>query len=252
MDNKVSKQKRIFDTLFADTARYGFHTTKDKKTRYLRDRRLIFSLNKLKAHFDLDELMSFSVLVVCGGIGGDAFFFKRYGFQDVTNSDLSEEAVRLAPKIMGDIKSVAANSESLPFANESYDLVVVQDGLHHLPRPALGFTEMLRVCKKAVVVIEPRDSLVGDLIGTEFEKILGVENFVFRWNKTMFTNIVKSYLLRDFKSIEFYGIWDHSLAVLKLSKFLPEKFSLIFIKTIYTVLQPINKYGNIMVGCVVK
>jgi ubiquinone/menaquinone biosynthesis C-methylase UbiE len=252
MDSKVSKQKDIHDALFSDAKKFDFHITKDLRTRYLRDRRLVFSLRRLSKHIGHDELLSYSVLVVCGGIGGEALFFKRYGFKDVTNSDLSTEAVRLAPQIMGDIKSIVANSESLPFDNESYDLVVVQDGLHHLPRPALGFTEMLRVSRKAVIVIEPRDSLVGNFIGTEFENIFGVENFVFRWNKSMFKNVVKSYLLKEVKVIEFNSLWDHSLAVLKLTKFFSNSSSFFIIKLIYNILSPFNKLGNIMVGLVLK
>jgi ubiquinone/menaquinone biosynthesis C-methylase UbiE len=84
----------------------------------------------------------------------------------------------------------------LDLPDNSYDLVVVQDGLHHLPRPVTGFTEMLRVAKKAVIVIESYDSWVGDLIGTEFEVQGNAINFAFRWNRKMMVQVTKSFLLR--------------------------------------------------------
>jgi hypothetical protein len=63
--------------------------------------------------------------------------------------------------------------------------------LHHLPRPVTGFTEMLRVAKKAVIVIEPYDSLIGNLLGTEWEEQGTAINYVYRWDKNSFTQAKK-------------------------------------------------------------
>ena len=54
------------------------------------------------------------------------------------------------------LKTRVLNAEEMSEVEDgSYDLVLVQDGLHHLPRPTLGFTEMLRVARIAAIVIEP-------------------------------------------------------------------------------------------------
>jgi ubiquinone/menaquinone biosynthesis C-methylase UbiE len=110
------------------------------------------------------------VLLTCGGVGGEGLFFKKNGFNNVTVSDISENSLKICNEFDPSITTMMLNGESLDVPDASYDLVVVQDGLHHLPRPVTGFTEMLRVAKKAVIVIEPFDSLIGNLIGTEWEE----------------------------------------------------------------------------------
>ena len=54
-----------------------------------------------------------------------------------------------------EIRSIVADIEQLPYANESVDLVSVHDGLHHLDDPYLGLAEMARVARRWVVVTEP-------------------------------------------------------------------------------------------------
>ena len=50
---------------------------------------------------------------------------------------------------------VVADVERLPFADDSFDLVFVHDGLHHLEDPMVGLREMARVARRAVSVNEP-------------------------------------------------------------------------------------------------
>jgi len=134
----------------------------------------------------------------------------------------------------------------------THHLVVVQDGLHHLPRPSLGFTEMLRVAKKAVIVIEPYDSLVGNMIGTEWEVHGDAVNYVYRWNRKMIRQTVKSYLLRNYHSIRVARIWDHSLTVNKIVHKFPKRFRPGLAKAIYSLLSLFNFSGNNMVAIITK
>jgi ubiquinone/menaquinone biosynthesis C-methylase UbiE len=62
------------------------------------------------------------------------------------------------------LKGIVLNAERTNLPSQSFDIALVQDGLHHLSSPVQGFTEMLRVAKRAVVFLEPHDSLVGRMI----------------------------------------------------------------------------------------
>jgi SAM-dependent methyltransferase len=106
----------------------------------------------------LGSLAEWSALVVCGGSGMDAEFLARAG-ATVTSSDISlgaakrtlERAMRHGVRIT----PIVADVEHLPFADQSFDLVYVHDGLHHLQDPFVGLGEMARVARRAVCITEP-------------------------------------------------------------------------------------------------
>jgi ubiquinone/menaquinone biosynthesis C-methylase UbiE/uncharacterized protein YbaR (Trm112 family) len=104
------------------------------------------------------HLAGASVLTVCGGSGMDAEFLAREGAR-VVASDLSLGAARRtrerARRYGLDITPIVADVERLPFADSTFDLVLVHDGLHHLERPELGLREMARVARRWVSVTEP-------------------------------------------------------------------------------------------------
>jgi ubiquinone/menaquinone biosynthesis C-methylase UbiE len=99
-----------------------------------------------------------TVLTVCGGSGMDAEVLARAGGR-VVSSDLSLEAARRvlerSRRYDVPIQPVVADAERLPFADRSFDLVYVHDGLHHLADPLSGLSEMARVAKRAVSINEP-------------------------------------------------------------------------------------------------
>lgn len=104
------------------------------------------------------HLVGASALTVCGGSGMDAEFLARAG-ATVISSDLSLGAATRAKArseryVLG-IQSIVADVEHLPFADESVELVLVHDGLHHLDDPYAGLSEMARVARRWVVVTEP-------------------------------------------------------------------------------------------------
>ena len=103
-----------------------------------------------------------SALAVCGGSGIDAEFLARAG-ASVVSTDISLGAARRtrerARRHGLDITSVVADVEHLPFADASFELVYVHDGLHHLERPDVGLKEMARVARRWVSVTEPARAL---------------------------------------------------------------------------------------------
>jgi len=111
------------------------------------------------------HLVGASALSVCGGSGMDAEFLARAGAV-VTTSDLSLGAATRArtrsERYRLEIRSIVADVEHLPYAEQSVDLVAVHDGLHHLDDPYAGLSEMARVARRWVVVTEPaRASITG-------------------------------------------------------------------------------------------
>jgi hypothetical protein len=253
----VAEQKVAFEKFFStdDLKRWDFHITSDPLTRYIRDRMLIVGTNKILSVLNttIEEAKDWKVLVVCGGVGGEANFFHKFGFRDVTNTDFSENALKTCAQLFPALKTMQLNAEVMNLADNSYDLVVVQAGLHHLSRPVSGFTEMLRIAQKAVLVLEPHTGFLPTTFGTKWEVEEGVTNFVFRWDHSMLTQITNSYLLKNTRFIKGIRIWNHNMGAAKLVKFLPKSLKLPALKFIYGTLNTLfGLWGNKFIGIVVK
>jgi ubiquinone/menaquinone biosynthesis C-methylase UbiE len=248
----MNPQEDAFDNIYSrDSSQWAFHYTKDPLTRYLRDRRLNIALDLIE-QIGRISLATQSALVVCGGVGGEGTYLCNRGLVDVTISDFSAQALHLCNKLDPRLKTLQLNSESLDLPDNSYDLVLVQDGLHHLSRPVLGFTEMLRVARKAIVVIEPHFGFAGRLLGTTWEQQGDATNYVFRWNRAVLEQSTRSYLLSDSAEVKAMRLWDHNLVVGKMVNHLPQRNRLFAAKCFYKTLEPFSSFGNMMVGVVLK
>jgi ubiquinone/menaquinone biosynthesis C-methylase UbiE len=256
MNDGVQAQREASNRFYSDPTEtcWDFHYTSDPLIRYLRDRRLRHALKELDRRGRLDAARQ-SVLLVCGGVGGEGTFLANQGFVDVTVSDLSDEALERCRRLDGRLKTRVLNAEDMSEVEDgSYDLVLVQDGLHHLPRPVLGFTEMLRVARTAVVVIEPHSGLVARAIGKQWEVCGDAVNYVFRWNRSIFEQATRSYLLREDAEVIAGRLFDHNLVVNRaVSKLpLPRKTQLLAARSVYGLLHFAAPMGNMMVGIVLK
>jgi ubiquinone/menaquinone biosynthesis C-methylase UbiE len=256
MTDGVEMQRERASRIHGDPTEglWDYHYTSDPLIRYLRDRRLHRALKELAKRGRLD-VANQSVLLVCGGVGGEGTFLANQGFVDVTVSDLSEKAMELCRRFDGRLKTRVLNAEEMSEVEDgSYDLVVVQDGLHHLPRPMLGFTEMLRVARTAVVVIEPHSGIVARAIGKQWEVDGDAVNYVFRWNRSMLEQTTRSYLLQEDAEVIMCRFFDHNLVVNRtVSKLpLPRRPQVLAAKAVYGMLQVAGRMGNMMVGIVLK
>jgi hypothetical protein len=99
-------------------------------------------------------------------------------------------------------------------------VVIVQDVLHHLPRPVNGFTEMLRIARHAALFLEPHDSLPGRFVGTTWEQNGDAVNYVFRWTKSLVQDITCSYLGNDQFVNASFSFWHHNPALGRLGRIL--------------------------------
>lgn len=92
-----------------------------------------------------------------GRYGSDAAYLHALGVA-VTATTLTDERLRVAFD-RGFIPAFQAeNAERMSFANESVDFVLCKEAYHHFPRPPVALYEMLRVARRAVVLIEPIDN----------------------------------------------------------------------------------------------
>ncbi|MDP3650139.1 MAG: methyltransferase domain-containing protein [Rhodoferax sp.] len=101
-----------------------------------------------------------SWLTVGDTYGSDAFQMQREGFKHVLPSSIDSLMLEQA-KQRGLIDAYSVqNAEAITFEDNSFDYVLCREAYHHFPRPMIALYEMLRVAKKAVVLIEPQDPLI--------------------------------------------------------------------------------------------
>lgn len=180
--------------------------------------RLHASIRALQQALDGRLSLDSPILFACAGEGGEASWLCDLGFRNVTFSDLSPVAVNAGIARDPRLKGLPFDAENLPLADNSYDLTIVQDGLHHLPSPIRGFTEMLRVARLGALFIEPHDSMAGRLLGTRWERNGDAVNYVFRWTKRLVQDVASSFLGPDsFDNLSF-SYWHHNPVFGKLGR----------------------------------
>jgi SAM-dependent methyltransferase len=200
-----------------------------------------------------------SVLVVCGG-GFEKDLLLPYGFEDVTISNLDEQRSEgIAP-----YQWSRQDAEHLHYDDNSFDVVLVRAGLHHCYSPHRALLEMYRVARKAIVVIEARDSLLmtlGRLLGFatdfELEAVSGADfksggvangpipNFVYRWTENEVYKIINSYEPRFVPRIRmFYGLNLPYYRFRKTSRRLLRTLLLIFGPVVEFLVRLVPKQGN--------
>lgn len=239
---------------------WAFHDTSDPVMRYLRDRRLGIAVDALHTAIGLPP-EQWTTLVVCGGVGGEGTYLANRGCRSVVVSDFSAHALEICERRDPRLRTLQLNAEALDVADNSYDVVLVQDGLHELRRPVLGLTEMMRVARRAVAVIEPHDGMVARLLGTVWERHEGKdaagsvgENYVFRWNAQFLTNVARSYLLREATAVKVIRFWDHNVTIGRIANLVGGgRLGLATAQATYGLLDTTLWWiGNAMVGIVVK
>ncbi|MZP29455.1 methyltransferase domain-containing protein [Heliobacterium undosum] len=96
-----------------------------------------------------------------GRYGLDAHYIVKRGGKAVA-SDISGDLLEQGRQMGLITDYVAQNAEKMTFADDSFDYVFCKESYHHFPRPMLALYEMLRVARKAVVLIEPLDPVIPE------------------------------------------------------------------------------------------
>jgi ubiquinone/menaquinone biosynthesis C-methylase UbiE len=249
------RQADAFDKRYSAADEYlEFLDTADPARVRLRDQLMTRALDRL-LELVPSAPKDWSVLVVCGGVGKEASQLRRAGFVDVTNTDFSPAAVEISAEREPTLKHRRLDAENIDLPDESVDLVLVQAGLHHLPRPVTGFNEMIRVARKAVIVIEPHTGLITKALGQEFEEEEGEINYVFRWDHELLEQATKSQILERPVHVETIRALFHAKVYTTLDRvFRGDQGRILaamkaFDATAGRALKPI---GNSFIGLVVK
>jgi SAM-dependent methyltransferase len=101
-----------------------------------------------------------NVLIV-GGSYEDADILRKVGFRHMTLTNLQNLAGFELPHMEGvKLAALNADAEDMPIPDESYDLVLAHEMLHHCSSPHKALLEMLRVSRRHVIILEPNDSLL--------------------------------------------------------------------------------------------
>lgn len=125
------------------------------------------------------ESENLNVLEIGVGLGADHQRFAQAG-ACLTGIDLTERAVEHTRKrlqlfgLNTDLR--VADAESLPFADESFDLVYSWGVLHHSPKTADAINEVWRVLRcggRARVMIYHKYSLVGYMLWLRYALLAG-------------------------------------------------------------------------------
>ncbi|MCB9030397.1 MAG: class I SAM-dependent methyltransferase [Deltaproteobacteria bacterium] len=141
--------------------------------------KLIFNMTKCKSRLFrqrmieplvpiIDSEPAASWLTVGDGWGQEAHHLRSFGAKVVaTDIDTSFLQDVHAAGLIDRFES--QNLEKLTYQDRSFDYVVAKEMLHHLSRPYLGIYEMMRVARKAVVIIEPQDPKINESLSMQAE-----------------------------------------------------------------------------------
>ncbi|WP_083924608.1 class I SAM-dependent methyltransferase [Lamprocystis purpurea] len=194
-----------------------------------------------------------SILVLCAGEGLEGSILCDLGFLDVTVSDLAEEGVRAALQRDVRLKGLVLDAEQTGLAKDSFDIVFVQDGLHHLQSPVQGLTEMLRIGRSGIVFLEGHDTLICRLSGTTWERNGTAVNYVFRWKERFLEQVASSFLGPDNFECHVFTFWHHNLVYARFLAILGSNMGLLCVKAVKLILDSLlGRFGNQFCGIVLK
>lgn len=98
-----------------------------------------------------------------GRFGLDAQRLALRGVRDVLPTDICPDLLEEAKRRGRIAEYRVENAEALSFADAAFDYVFMKEAYHHFPRPPIAFYEMLRVARRAVILVEPFDRLSSSL-----------------------------------------------------------------------------------------
>ena len=149
-----------------------------------------------------------SVLAV-GANWREARLLREFPFDHIQLSGLTEPDDALREELSRDARLdyERQNLECVALSSRSFDLVFCKEALHHLARPVLGLLEVLRLCRRGALVIEPHESLAGRLFASmglasvyESDQAGNADfrdNYVYRWSRRQLVSILNSYYLES-------------------------------------------------------
>lgn len=116
-------------------------------------------------------------------------------FGSVTALDLPDAGLRQLWTEHPGIGFLHADAHLLPFADDTFDLVVAVEVMEHLPEPAHGLEELARVARRHLVLSVPREPLfrAGNLFTGRHVRALGnTPGHLNHWSTPAFLRFVST------------------------------------------------------------
>jgi len=167
IDQLAVLQKQYMDKTMLAHEKESIHESwfNENTTDFWRHKRMYETISPFARYYSTAQWLT----VGDGRFGLDAIRLKKiFPIKDIFPTDIGENMLRIS-KERGYIETYGIeNAEQLSFADSSYDVVFCKEAFHHFPRPYLALYEMLRVSRKAVVMIEPAERLVVDGVKSKY------------------------------------------------------------------------------------
>jgi len=187
-----------------------------------------FSANNVRPYIDLKKEVFYmlnlpnnkKILDVACGYGDFLVLLKERGHTgELFGVDLSENFVKESKKSNQDINFSVANAESLPFEDETFDIVLCKHSLYHFDDIPKAIKEMSRVLKKEGKLVITLNSLANgsrekiekfkDLLAEVLQinhldnnKIINLENYHKYFNEFKILKEVKFFGYINLKEIK--------------------------------------------------
>jgi SAM-dependent methyltransferase len=179
-----------------------------------------------------------SDVLVVGGSAEDGRTLRRIGFTRITLSNLLDPR----PSEQADLddagmRTVRVDAEAMDLADNSYDLVLTHEVLHHCRSPQKAVLEMLRVSRRYVILLEPNNSFAMRLLlklrfsfPYELPAVIAsgfqtggvrdscVPNYIYRWNAMDLYQTAASYLAESNFDLYTREYWDFNVDEVELRR----------------------------------
>ena len=177
-------------------------------------------------------------VLVVGGSAEDGRMLQRIGFTRVTLSNLLDpRPSEQADLDDAEMRTVRVDVEAMGLADNSYDLVLAHEVLHHCRSPHKALLEMLRVSRRHVILLEPNNSLAMRLLlrlrfsyPYELPAVIAsgfrtggvrdssIPNHIYRWNAVDVYQTTASYLAESEFDLYTHGYWDFNVDEVELRR----------------------------------
>ena len=225
-------------------------------------------------------------VLVIGGSAEDGRTLHRVGFTRVTLSNLLDpRPSEQADLDDAEMRTVRVDAEAMELADNSYDLVLAHEVLHHCRSPHKALLEMLRVSRRHVILLEPNNSLAMQVllrfrfsfpyelpavIASGFQaggvRDSSIPNYIYRWNALDVYQTTASYLAESEFDLYTQGYWDFNVDEAELrrrsetrigsvTKILNPRAFLVGLHGLQAVVNHIpwlGRQGNKFFGCIQK
>lgn len=145
-------------------------------------------------------------IIVVGALAAEAQLLQDLGFTNALLTNIQPvEGVGAYPFAL-------QNALRLEYADNSFQVGIVLNSLHHMSRPHLALTELYRVSAKGVLVLESNDSLfmralVRSGLTTDDEHSLdGTDspNYIYRWTEREIEKTINSFQPHSFSRVDYF------------------------------------------------